>query len=126
LKKKLPSLCHDPTSRNNTSQELLFLTSLFVKLGVLNPRPADVFCVAHVYIFFLLYHVTPHDEEFPDFREHVISMLSLFSSRYRHEQPFESMKNVKSRTRTRLADEHFDVILTDYSSKHSVKYLTNN
>jgi hypothetical protein len=68
-------------------------------------------------------------------RKHVLLMSSVFGSSYRCEQLFSIMKNVRSRTRTRLTDEHLDGcmriatteikrILKDYCRKSSAKYLT--
>jgi hypothetical protein len=62
----------------------------------------------------------------------------VFSSNYRFQRLFILMTNTKSRSRTCLTDEHLEwfmrttireilnLILNDYSSKTSVKYLTND
>jgi hypothetical protein len=41
-------------------------------------------------------------------RKHVLLMSSVFGSDYRCEQLFSWMQNVKSRSRTRLTDEHLE------------------
>jgi hypothetical protein len=44
----------------------------------------------------------------PDIRKQDLFMSPVFGSKYGCEQLFNQMKNVKSRARTRLADEHLE------------------
>jgi hypothetical protein len=62
-------------------------------------------------------------------------LMSVFGSDYRDEQLFRAMKNVKSKVMTHLIYEHLErcssqqqklnLILNDYSSKISVRFLTD-
>jgi hypothetical protein len=70
-------------------------------------------------------------------RKHALLISSVFGSNCHCEQLFDLMKNVKSGIRARLTAEHLEdacesqyqklnLKLKDYSSKSSVKYLTND
>lgn len=45
---------------------------------------------------------------FPEIRKHAQKMMSLFGSTYVCEQLFSRMKNVKSKTRSRVTDAHLE------------------
>lgn len=46
--------------------------------------------------------------DFPKIRDHALKMTSLFGTSYLCEQLFSRMKNVKSKTRTRITDVHLE------------------
>lgn len=46
--------------------------------------------------------------DFPKIRDHALKTVSLFGSTYTCEQLFSRMKNMKSKMRTRLTDEHLE------------------
>jgi hypothetical protein len=76
------------------------------RAGFLNPRFADVYYAACV---FFCNNVSSYMTKngLPD-RKHALFMSSVFGSSYSYKQP-QLMKNVKSRTRTRLIHEHLEV-----------------
>jgi hypothetical protein len=76
-----------------------------------------------------------HEKYLPDIRKHALLMSSVFYSICRCEKLFGLMKNVGSVTRTRFTYEHsegrmqiaeLNVLLKDYSSSSSVRYLTDD
>lgn len=48
------------------------------------------------------------EEKYPQIRKHALFMSSIFGSTYVCEQLFSQMKNVKSKIRTRLTDQHLE------------------
>lgn len=46
--------------------------------------------------------------DFPKIRDHALKTISLFGSTYTCEQLFSRMKNMKSKTRTRITDVHLE------------------
>jgi hypothetical protein len=57
----------------------------------------------------LQYCIILCDEKyFPDIRKDVLLVPSVFGSNYRCGQLYSLMKNVRSRSRTRLTDEHLE------------------
>lgn len=80
-----------------------------MKPGVLIPEPADVFLFASLLHHLQYWVILDFEKYFPDIGKHVLLMLSVFSSNCPCEQHCSSymlVKNMKSRTRTRLTDEY--------------------
>jgi hypothetical protein len=82
----------------------------YPKSGVLNLLPTDKLCAARIYSFVAAYCVTLYDENQSAYL--ILANLSRQCSHYLAViitvSLFSLTKNVKSRTRTRLTDEHLE------------------
>jgi hypothetical protein len=106
----------------------LSMTTIVVapKTGVINQRPADVFCAARVHVCNVISLCIMKNS-------YLISGKKLFSilgSNYRFKQPFSLMKNIKSRTEmtdntwrdASESQQKLNIILNVYSNRRSVKF----
>lgn len=77
----------------------------------------DVFKKTNLLEFYSKYITV---DEFPELRKHALKMLSLFATTYCCEQLFSNMKNVKSKARNRLTDQHLENLLRISSSNLTI------